>query len=529
MPSLPPSVMAQWAQLSPATRATVIQEVERQQRIRAGAQDPIAFGRLYTPEYFRAATPGFHHELMATTLAAERAGQGVVLAAPRNHAKSSLFSFLYPLWCAVYRRKRFIVILSSSGTQAELFADGIKKEIEQNELLKADFGPMCGDDYGLQWRNTDMLIAHAQRDPQGQVVTDRLGHPVAAGTVRLVARGAGASVRGLRSRAYRPDLVIADDLETDELVATADQRLKLRNWWNRAVKPLGDPGVGQTVVIGTILHHDSLLAHLLSREDVYVTHIYKALQADGSVLWPERFSRDMLEQVRREIGSLAFAQEYLNEPLDPATQVFKPAWWRWYTSADITYDDETDSWRFRGQPLEIYAACDPALTGRDEFVTQVIGISPTREIVVLDPWQGHLDFPDQIAHIKQLAADWLPRTLGIEGNAYQTALIQHVQRDVLVPIRRIVHAGAKSNKTARLVALAPYVEAGQVYLRAATETEPGTMVPEIGIKVHTKFVPLFEQASQYPVSALDDRLDGLEMAISTARVRKFFDEEGKTL
>ena len=503
-------------------------EVQRQQRIRAAARDPITFGHIYLPEHFRSATPAFHREIMATALEAEQTGRGVILAAPRNHAKSSLFSLLYPLWCAVFRRKRFIVILSSSGTQAELFADGIKKEIEQNEQLIADFGPLCGDDYGLQWRNTDMLIAHPKRDAQGHIVTDRLGHPVADTTLRLVARGAGASVRGLRSRAYRPDLVIADDLETDELVGTAEQRLKMRNWWYRAVEPLSDPGVGQTVVIGTILHHDSLLANLLSRTDVYTTHTYKAIQADGSVLWPERWSRETLELQRQKIGSLAFAQEYLNEPLDPASQVFKPAWWRWYTSADVHADDD-GQWWFHDQPMEIYAACDPALTGTDEFVTAVIGITPDRHILVLDPWQGHLDFPAQVAHVKRLASEWLPRTLGIEGNAYQTALIQHLQREVLVPIRRIVHTGAKANKQARITALAPYLEAGQVFLRAATDTEPGTLVPELGIKVHAKHYPLFEQASQYPASAHDDRLDALEMAISTARVRKFFDDDGQSL
>ena len=529
MPSLPPSVMAHWAQLNPATQAQVLTEIRRQRRIEAGRQDPLTFGRIYTPEYFRSATPPFHRELMATTLAAERTGRGVVLAAPRNHAKSSLFSFLYPLWCAVYRRKRFIVILSSSGTQAELFADAIKKEIEQNDLLKADFGSLCGDDYGLQWRNTDMLIAHPRRNAQGQIEQDRLGHPVAAATVRIVARGAGASVRGLRSRAYRPDLIVADDLETDELVATADQRLKLRNWWNRAVKPLGDPGVSQTVIIGTILHHDSLLAHLLSRTDVYTTHIYKAIQADGTALWPERLSRETLEQLRREIGSLAFAQEYLNEPMDPATQVFKPAWWHWYTAADVAYDEATGHWQYQGQPLEIYAACDPALQGTDEFVTIVIGLTADRRVIVLDFWAGHIDFPAQAQRLKDLDRDWLPRTLGIEANAYQMALVQHVRREMLSPIRPLTHTQSQGTKQRRIVAISPYVEAGQILLRAATETEPGTMIPEIGVKCHAQQWPLLKQASQFPLAAGDDRVDALAMALEVARVRKFFDAEGKAL
>ncbi len=507
----------------------VLQEVQRQRRINAARHDPIAFGRIYLPEHFRNATPAFHHQLMATALEAERTGRGVILGAPRNHGKSTLFSLLYPLWCAVYRRKRFVVILSSSGTQAELFADGIKKEIEQNEQLIADFGPLCGDDYGLQWRNTDMLIAHPQRDAVGQIVTDRLGHPIATATIRLVARGAQASVRGLRSRAYRPDLVIADDLETDELVATPDQRVKMRNWWYRAVEPLGDPGVGQTVVIGTILHHDSLLANLLSRTDVYTTHIYKALQADGTPLWPERWSAEALAQQRQKIGSLAFAQEYLNEPLDPASQVFKPAWWRWYTKDDVRYDADAECWRYQDQPLELYAAIDPALEGDDEFASIVIGLTADRHVLVLAFWSGHLDFPSQAAHIKALDRDWLPRTIGIEANGYQAALAQHVRREMLASIHPIKQTDGGGKPKRRIIALAPYAEAGQLLLRAATETEPGTLAPEIGVKVHAKHWPLFEQASQFPASAHDDRLDVLSMALHVARVRKFFDEEGQSL
>lgn len=499
-------------------------EILRQKRIRAGASDPFTFGRIYLPAYFTAETPAFHRELMAAAVR----GESLVVAAPRNHGKSVLFSFLYPLWCAVYRRKRFLVLLSSSGTQAELFADAIKKEIEQNERLRADFGPLCGEDYGLQWRAHDLLIVHPRRNPDGSIQTDRLGHPVPGETVRVVARGAGASIRGLRSREARPDGVIADDIEVDEHVATPEQRIKLRNWWYRAVEPLMDPDRGQSLVIGTLLHHDSLLAHLLRRQDGgYTTYRFKALQADGTPLWPARWPRDALEAQRQKIGSLAFAQEYQNEPLDPASQVFRPAWWRWYTKADVVYDGATDQWQYQGQPLELYAACDPALTGQDAFATVVIGVTPDQRIVVLDVFAGHLDFPAQVAHLKRLAADWLPHVLAIESNAYQAALAQHLRREVLVPIRQVVHTqggGAGNRAKPRIVALAPYVEAGQVLLRAALPTEPGTEAPEIGVKVHAQHWPLYEQATQYPSSPHDDVIDALEMAIHVARVRRWFAE-----
>ncbi len=457
-------------------------------------------------------------------------GDSVVFAAPRNHAKSTLFSFLYPLWSAVFQRRRFIVLLSSSGTQAELFADAIKKEIEQNERIREDFGPLCGEEYGLQWRGHDLLIAHPKRGPDGEILTDRLGHPIAGEMIRLVARGAGASIRGLRSRWSRPDCVLADDLEVDEHVATLEQRTKLRNWWYRAVEPLMDPGSGQSIVIGTLLHHDSLLAHLLGREDGgYRTALYRAL-TDGQPLWPERWSLANLEAQKKKIGSLAFAQEYMNEPMDTATQVFKPAWWQWYTSDEVQYDEDKDAWRWKGQDLELYAACDPALGGQDEFATIVIGVTKDNHVLVLDGLFGHLDFPDQVQHLKRLSEDWLPRVIAVEANAYQAALGQHVRREVLVPIRQVAHTGgggAGGRAKPRIVAMAPYVEAGQILLRAATATEPGTEAPEIGVKVHAKHWPLYEQATQYPSSAHDDRLDALELALHVARVRRFFEGLGE--
>ncbi len=466
---------------------------------------------------------------MARVRQAEASHRGVILAAPRLHAKSTLFSFLYPLWCAVYQRRRFIVILSASGTQAMLFADAIKKELEQNALLSEDFGPLVGADYAMQWSAEDLLIVHPRRCPDGTVATDDRGHPLAGSTVRLVSRGNGASVRGLRSRADRPDLIIADDLETDEHVGTPAQREKLQAWWYRAVEPMADPRRGQVVVVGTILHHDSLLAHLLARTDVYDTATFRAIQEDGTPLWPAKWPLEQLEAMRQRIGSLHFAQEYLNEPLDPASQVFHPEWWRWWTREEVAFDEAADTWTYQGEPLALYMAFDPALgRGGDESAVAVVGITPDHRCVVLALEHGQWEFPQQVAQLTRLTEEWQPRVLGIEAVAYQEALVQHLRGQLTVPIRAIKHGRGQSKDatTGRLTALSPYVEAGRVLLRAATDTEPGTLIPEIGIRVHAGQAALFVQATQYPASAHDDQLDALEMAVDTARVRRFFDTRG---
>lgn len=528
--------MTRLAEWPPLERMKLAEEIQRQQRIRTASQDPISFGRIYCPEYFQhpttrapIGTPAVHREWLDLIDTAAAARQSLIIAAPRGHAKSTIFSFLLPFWYAVFRKKRFLVILSSDGDKAALFLDGIRREIESNDQLRADFGPLSGEEYGLPWGVKQLVIAHPQRGADGAILRDRLGHPIAAATIRLQAIGSGSSLRGLRSRAYRPDFLVADDMETDEHIINAEQRAKMRQWWYRAVRPMMDKSIGQIVVIGTILHHDSLLQHLIDRRDVYLTRLYKAWDAERAPLWPSQFTTADLERLQLEIGSLAFAQEYLNEPLDPASQVFKPAWWRWYTTDDVRYDAEAEGWRYQDQPMELYAAIDPALEGEDEFASIVIGLTADRHVLVLAFWSGHLDFPSQAAHIKALDRDWLPRTIGIEANGYQAALAQHVRREMLASIHPIKQTDGGGKPKRRIIALAPYAEAGQLILRAATATEPGTLAPEIGIKVHATQWPLYEQASQFPASAHDDRLDVLAMAIHVARVRKFFDEEGKRL
>lgn len=80
---------------------------------------------------------------------------------------STLLTFLLPMYCAVFRVKRFILILSDSDDQVRTFCAKLKREIEENERLRADFGEMCGLRYGLRWTGEDFTIAHAEADARG--------------------------------------------------------------------------------------------------------------------------------------------------------------------------------------------------------------------------------------------------------------------------------------------------------------------------------------------------------------------------
>ncbi len=521
--------------------AQAAEERARLQRVARGARDKEWFARHYFPGDFGAATPAFHRTLDRLVAEAEgdRSRPGTVIAAPRGSAKTTRLAFLHVIWSLLYRRHRFVVVASKTQGQAEERVQKVRFELETNERLRADFGDLCGVNYRptQTWQQNDIILCWPRKDEAGRVMRDRAGHPLVGHTARLYGIGTGVAARGL-TKPKRPDLILGDDLENDDHVSTSLQREKTWAWWSKVILPMPDTRTGSLVVVGTVLHYDSLLSRLLKQEDergekVYRTAMFRAVEADGTYLWPEVLSPEYLEGARRRMGTHAFNQEYLNNPLNSDTQVFRPQWWRWYTKREVRYDESQEAWLYRGDPLRVFMACDPALSGNDEFVACTIGVTDDNRVLVLDLYHDHLDFPAQVKRLKDLLLDWQPEALGVEAQGYQDALRQQLRTEVLVPIRRLVF-GRGQGKTAigtqnRLVAMSPYVEHGQVYLRAADVGEPGQMDPAgvVAERIHERAYALFEQASQYPASAHDDRVDALDMALRTARTKRWFDDETK--
>ncbi len=511
-------------------------EWARLDRINRGRHDIDWFATYYFPTDFSSATPPFHHTLDRLVAEAEgdRAMPGTIIAAPRGSAKTTRLAFLRVIWSLLYRRHRFVVVASKTQGQAEERVQKVRFELEINERLRADFGDLCGVNYRpvQTWQQNDIILCWPRKDEHGKVVRDRAGHPMVGYTARLYGVGTGVAVRGL-TKPKRPDLILGDDLENDDHVATALQREKTWAWWSKVIVPMADPRGGTLVVVGTILHYDSLLARLLKQEDergekVYHTAMFRAVEPDGTYLWPEVLSPQYLEGAKRRMGTHAYNQEYLNNPLNSDTQVFRPEWWRWYTKSEVRYDEMADAWTYRGERLRVFMACDPAIGQKDaddEFVAMVVGVTADSKIFVLDMWYGHLDFPAQVRRLKDMILDWMPDAVGIETNAYQEALRTQLAREIVAPIRRLPH---HTDKMRRITAISPYVENGQVYLRASEDDEPGQTDPggQIAVRLHAKTAPLYEQATQYPASAKDDRIDCFAMCLETSRTRRWFEDEG---
>lgn len=252
-------------------------------------------------------------------------------AYPRGHGKTTTITLGFLLWVIAEWHNMphfqgeppFILIVSDTRDNARDRAMDLRDEIEANELLREDYGDLVPNNKAkrgkTKWTEADWTTATG---------------------VRVKAVGSGSKVRGLLRRGRRPTLIVIDDLENDEAVATNDRRRKLERWLQKALIPTGIQGRLLTIAVGTILHADSLLSRLLDETGEHYPGWLKRRYAaqyndaglpdvDGSIaLWPEGRPIRMLRLMRAEIGSVAYTQEFLNQPVDDETALFLRAWLR---------------------------------------------------------------------------------------------------------------------------------------------------------------------------------------------------------
>lgn len=292
-------------------------------------------GTFLSPRYDQPVpTPQFHREGWALYALDE---QQVSLVAPRDHAKSTAFTFDYILAEVLFRSSSYVILIGSTEENAAEQLSNIIEELRENDDLREEFG-----------------VAELERDSQTDLIV-RMddGH-----RFRVLARGAEQKIRGKMWNGKRPDLIVADDMEDDEQVENKERRTKFRRWFFRAARQALSRN-GRIRAHGTILHEDSLLARLQKNKS-WKTLFFKAHSGYddfSNLLWPEAWPEDRL-RVRRQgfvedSDAGGYSQEFLNDPQDNAD-----AYLRRQDFLPMTDED-------RQRAKMIYAAADFAVSRSD--------------------------------------------------------------------------------------------------------------------------------------------------------------------
>lgn len=129
------------------------------------AQSPRNFARVYLADVFDLPPSQMHIQLFEALLELHDTPSGrLVLAAPRDHAKSTITSLAFPLWALLFRREPLILLISGTDTQATELLQHVRRQLEDNPLLQADFPELVDAKKSAPWRKGALLL------PTGEMI-----------------------------------------------------------------------------------------------------------------------------------------------------------------------------------------------------------------------------------------------------------------------------------------------------------------------------------------------------------------------
>lgn len=379
------------------------------------------------------------------------------------HAKSTAVTLSYGLATLLFRERNFMLLVSDTESQACLFLGQIKQTLSENEDVINLFG-LKRDEKGL---------VKFVKDSESDVIVEfDDGHKF-----RIIAKGAEQKLRGLLWSGKRPDIVICDDLENDEIVMNKDRREKFKRWFYGALLPCRSKE-GVIRYVGTILHTDSMLENFMPKErdkqtiveplKVYTTKRtlwksvkYKAHNSDFTeILWPDKFTAQELREIRQDYIDRGipdvYSQEYLNVPIDESTTYFR--------KADFLVIREED----RKKKFNYYIAADLAISEKeraDWSVFVVGGVDEDGRLYIINVIRDRMDGLTIVNTMLALQRLYDPLAFGVEDTQISKAVgpflnLSMIEQNVyinLVPLKP-----HKTDKVSRARSIQARMRAGGV-------------------------------------------------------------------
>lgn len=390
----------------------------------------------------------------------------------RGHAKSSHLSLMIPLWLKIQEPKELnvMVLVSKSQDAAIRLLSDLQAELQYNEAFTRDFGKqvMDGSWESGEFRTTDGCL--------------------------FVALGRGQSPRGLKDRGKRPDYIVIDDLDDDEMVRNPSRVGNILEWCLTALFGTMEGGRGRFVMVGNRIGKDSVLSRYATRPGIYHTQV-NMLTKKGLPAWPENYTLKEVKDIIHFVGERRFQKEYMNNPINEGT-VFLQKHIRWGKVLDLKF--------YRS----LICYTDPSFkdsSTADYKATMLLGKSPTGEYHLLKVYCDQTSASNMVQWHYDIDAyinGRVPALYYMEANFLQDLILEEFktvgrQRGHQIPIRG--DSRKKPDKFSRIEAMQPLFERGLIIFNEAEKDSPG-------MRLLIEQLLMFEKGSK----SNDDAPDALE-------------------
>ena len=427
---------------------------------------------LVIPEEFK---DGTHLRVLAEKLEAveRKENDRLMIEMSPGSMKSKTASVLFPAWLLGRHPNWQILAVSHTKELAERFGREIRNLIATQE-------------YQIIFPETKLRTDSRAAARWG---TTKGGEYFAA--------GAGAQIAG-----FRGNVIIADDLISEQTAYSKIEREAIINWWGPGLRSRLLPG-GGIVLINTRWHLADVSGHLRALaksnpgadqwETVTIPAILDRQSAElldlpeGESYWPEMWPTDMLLKTRENIAPARWAALYMQNPTAEGGSIFDAA--------------DLEDWDAPEPPKVeyIFITADTAFSTKetaDYSALQAWGIfflGGIPQMICLGAKKGRWSFNDLMEEVKRLHWSHDADVIVVENKASGQSLIQELQRQGLP-----VHAFTPDkDKVSRAYAAQPIVKSGCIWLPKAFGWAKELII----------------ELQSFPVGQHDDAVDAFVMAV----------------
>ena len=472
----------------PSSNLIKLRELYFQKAVLQSKDSFLHFIAMFAPTLVPDWLMGRHIHVIADKLQKVESGEikRLMVFLPPRSSKSVICSKLFPAWYVGRHPQHEILTVSHS------------------DQLASDFGRSVRDLVNYDLFNTVFPEVELRSDVRaaGKWKTNQGGTYYAAG-VRSQIAGRGAHV------------AILDDVMSEEDSFSETGRRYVKEWYPSGLRTRIMPN-GSIVIINTRYHEDDLCGWLLRQESqIELENKWEVIKIPawvdepsskllnlpvGSSYFPEWKPSEILkndeEEIKASNGSRYWESLYMQNPVPDTGGIIKKKWIQWWDydepppcdyiiqTYDTAFSTKTTADFSVIQTWGIFEHMETDSTGRENWVSNLI---------LLGNEKGRFDYPALRMKAQELYDYHKPDVCIIEKKASGQSLIQDLRRAGLPVLDYI----PDRDKTARVYAATPMMEAGRVWLP----------------KGHEWSDDLYGEAITFPNARHDDQVDAMTMAI----------------
>jgi predicted phage terminase large subunit-like protein len=314
----------------------------------------FAFGVIRPGVEFRS---NWHLEAVTWKLSQVASGEcrRLIITLPPRNLKSLCASVALPAWFLGRSPWERVVVISYSDLLARTHANDFRRLVN-DPIYQAAFPGM-----------------RVERETDREIVTTKRG--------KRIATSIEGTLTGLGGNLF----IVDDPLKSSDAMSES-VRARVLEWYRSSLLPRADDkSKARIVVVMQRVHQNDLAGYLQEQGGFEVLSLPAIAQRDetfelddcrtytrqkGELLHPDHEPADVLIELKRQMGPIAFSAQYQQSPIPPGGTILKKKWLTKYDA--ITYqrgDDVIMSWDIALSEMETgdYSACVVMLVRKEVF------------------------------------------------------------------------------------------------------------------------------------------------------------------